>query len=55
MLADGVAVRMGTTCERALLHRLRPAGAMPGFPLLSSGDCNEGDKAIGTLPKLQLG
>jgi hypothetical protein len=50
MLTDGVAVQSGVIHEGALPHVLQPASAMPGFPPPSRGDCNAGDKAIGSLP-----
>ncbi len=36
MLADSVARHKGTTYEKALLHILQPASAMPGFPKLNN-------------------
>ncbi len=50
MLADGVAVQKGATCEGALPHVLQLAGTMPGFPLHSGGDGRNRNKAIGALP-----
>ncbi len=50
MLADSVANHRGAIYKGALPHVLQPAGARLGFPPSSSGDCSEGDKAIGPLP-----
>jgi hypothetical protein len=40
MLPDGVAENRGVTCQGVLLHLLRPAGAMSGFPLPSGVNRN---------------